>query len=57
MTWASLNFEPEFTATASNIGFGWWSHDIGAHLGGYKASTMLNDPGYALLIQHRMKNA
>lgn len=33
-TWASLQFQPEFTATASNIGFGWWSHDIGGHLPG-----------------------
>lgn len=33
-TWASLRFQPEFTATASNIGFGWWSHDIGGHLRG-----------------------
>ncbi|KAF2114902.1 glycosyl hydrolases family 31-domain-containing protein [Lophiotrema nucula] len=36
MTWASLNFQPEFTATASNIGYGWWSHDIGGHMHGYK---------------------
>lgn len=35
-TWASLQFQPEFTATASNIGFGWWSHDIGGHLPGYR---------------------
>ena len=31
-TWASLQFQPEFTATASNIGYGWWSHDIGGHM-------------------------
>jgi hypothetical protein len=36
MTWNSLNFQPEFTATASNIGYGWWSHDIGGHMHGYK---------------------
>lgn len=36
MTWDSLNFQPEFTATASNIGYGWWSHDIGGHMHGYK---------------------
>jgi alpha-glucosidase (family GH31 glycosyl hydrolase) len=34
ITWASLHFQPEFTATASNIGYGWWSHDIGGHLFG-----------------------
>jgi alpha-glucosidase (family GH31 glycosyl hydrolase) len=33
-TWASLEFQPEFTATASNIGYGWWSHDIGGHISG-----------------------
>lgn len=30
-TWETLNFQPEFTATASNIGYSWWSHDIGGH--------------------------
>ncbi|NEG70110.1 alpha-glucosidase [Bifidobacterium sp. BRDM6] len=32
MSWKSLAFQPEFTATASNIGYGWWSHDIGGHM-------------------------
>lgn len=32
ITWASLAFQPEFTNTASNIGYGWWSHDIGGHM-------------------------
>ncbi|KAF2798577.1 glycoside hydrolase family 31 protein [Melanomma pulvis-pyrius CBS 109.77] len=36
MTWQSLHFQPEFTATASNIGYGWWSHDIGGHQRGQK---------------------
>ncbi len=34
VTWASLAFQPYFTATASNVAFGWWSHDIGGHMGG-----------------------
>lgn len=34
ISWASLNFQPYFTATASNIGYGWWSHDIGGHMHG-----------------------
>ncbi|PLB46351.1 putative alpha-xylosidase [Aspergillus steynii IBT 23096] len=34
VTWASLEFQPEFTAMASNIGYGWWSHDIGGHIHG-----------------------
>jgi len=36
VTWASLDFQPYFTATASNIGYGWWSHDIGGHMFGVK---------------------
>ena len=36
VTWASLDFQPAFTATASNIGYGWWSHDIGGHMFGVK---------------------
>lgn len=36
VTWASLDFQPEFTSTASNIGYGWWSHDIGGHMFGGK---------------------
>ncbi|KAH8763505.1 putative alpha-xylosidase [Hyaloscypha sp. PMI_1271] len=36
VTWDSLAFQPEFTATASNIGYGWWSHDIGGHMFGGK---------------------
>lgn len=36
ITWNSLDFQPEFTATASNIGYGWWSNDIGGHTHGYK---------------------
>lgn len=30
-TWKMLAFEPEFTATASNVGYAYWSHDIGGH--------------------------
>lgn len=36
ISWASLAFQPRFTATAANIGFGWWSHDIGGHLFGVR---------------------
>lgn len=35
-TWGSLDFQPYFTATAANVGYFWWSHDIGGHLGGVK---------------------
>ncbi len=36
ITWESLDFQPYFTLTASNIGYTWWSHDIGGHMGGYR---------------------
>ena len=31
--WESLAFQPEFTATAANVLYGYWSHDIGGHFG------------------------
>ncbi|WP_299451071.1 TIM-barrel domain-containing protein [uncultured Serinicoccus sp.] len=36
ISWESLAFQPEFTASAANIGYGWWSHDIGGHWAGAK---------------------
>lgn len=36
ISWESLDFQPYFTSTASNVGYGWWSHDIGGHMKGYK---------------------
>lgn len=39
-TWESLDFQPCFTSTATNIGYGWWSHDIGGHMLGYKDDEM-----------------
>jgi alpha-glucosidase (family GH31 glycosyl hydrolase) len=36
ISWASLDFQPEFTATAANIGYGWWSHDVGGHIFGVR---------------------
>lgn len=41
VTWASLAFQPEFTNTASNIGYGWWSHDIGGHMGGARDDELV----------------
>ncbi|MEY8584382.1 TIM-barrel domain-containing protein [Ligilactobacillus animalis] len=34
ISWESLVFQPYFTATATNIGYTWWSHDIGGHFKG-----------------------
>ena len=36
ITWESLAYQPYFTANASNVGYGWWSHDIGGHRNGYR---------------------
>lgn len=33
ISWASLNYQPYFTNTASNVGWGYWGHDIGGHQG------------------------
>ena len=30
-TWQALGYLPYFTATASNVGYGYWGHDIGGH--------------------------
>lgn len=34
--WKVLDFQPYFTANATNIGYTWWSHDIGGHHFGIK---------------------
>ncbi len=34
INWSVLNFQPYFTANASNCGYTWWSHDIGGHMMG-----------------------
>ena len=31
ITWKSLDFQPYFNSTASNVLYGFWSHDIGGH--------------------------
>lgn len=36
ISWDSLAFQPRFTAAGANIGYGWWSHDIGGHMEGYR---------------------
>ncbi len=42
VTWESLAFQPYFTNSASNVGYGWWSHDIGGHMGGYRSGDLTN---------------
>lgn len=40
-TWDSLDFQPYFTANATNVGYGWWSHDICGHMHGRKSDDMM----------------
>lgn len=40
ISWKSLAFQPYFTSTATNIGYTWWSHDIGGHTGGKKEDEL-----------------
>lgn len=41
VTWESLDFQPYFTATSSNVGYSWWSHDIGGHMSGYRDDDLI----------------
>lgn len=41
ITWKSLAYQPYFTSTASNVCFGYWSHDIGGHFSGDKQNPEL----------------
>lgn len=50
-TWKSLAFLPEFTSTASNVLYGYWSHDLGGHYMHY-ADSVRNPELYARSIQY-----
>ena len=45
--WEALANLPGFTATAANVCYGWWSHDIGGHMGGIE-----DDELYARWVQY-----
>ncbi len=38
----TLAFQPYFTATAANVGYGYWGHDLGGHA--YSGDESVNDP-------------
>ncbi len=48
-TFSTLAFEPYFTATAANVGYGYWSHDIGGHM---KTADSNNPELYLRWIQY-----
>ena len=41
-TWPMLAYLPYFTATASNVNYGWWGHDIGGHM--FHKTQKVTDP-------------
>lgn len=41
-TWETLAFLPWFTATSSNVNYGYWGHDIGGHM--FHSDTKTTDP-------------
>ena len=47
VNWETLNFQPYFTATAANVGYSWWSHDIGGHMFGVEEAEL-----YARWVQY-----
>ena len=47
VSWETLAFQPYFTATAANVGYGWWSHDIGGHQRGIEDAEL-----YARWVQY-----
>lgn len=47
ITWESLDFQPYFTVNATNVGYTWWSHDIGGHQMGSR-----DDELYARWVQY-----
>ncbi len=42
--WDVLRFLPWFTATASNVGYGYWGHDIGGHYQKKEKKHLSTDP-------------
>lgn len=47
ISWPVLKFQPYFTANATNVGYSWWSHDIGGHHMGAR-----NDELYLRWVQY-----
>ena len=49
--WDSLAFQPWFTATAANVGYAYWSHDIGGFTGFAIAHVLC--PPASIAAMHR----
>lgn len=46
ISYEAFAFEPYFTATASNVGYGYWGHDLGGHMS--LSEGQVNDPNLVL---------
>lgn len=55
ISWKSLEYQPYFTNTASNVLYGYWSHDIGGHMFG-KGTEELDPELYARWMQYGVFN-
>jgi alpha-glucosidase (family GH31 glycosyl hydrolase) len=51
IAWPSLDYQPYFTTCASNVLYGYWSHDIGGHYFRGDVETKLNPEMYARWMQ------
>ncbi len=51
INWKSLSYQPWFTATAANVGFGFWSHDIGGHMSAINEKLKLDPELFTRWVQ------
>ena len=51
ITWESLEYQPEFTATSANVNYGYWGHDLGGHMF-YKHKGHTNPERYTRWLQY-----
>lgn len=51
VSWKSLAFQPYFTSSASNVLYGYWSHDIGGHMFGPNSERSLDPELYVRWMQ------
>lgn len=51
INWKSLRYQPWFTSTAANVGFGFWSHDIGGHMNPLNKSAKQNPELFTRWVQ------
>ena len=51
-TWASLEYQPEFTATSANVNYGYWGHDLGGHFFRDNNAEQTNPERYTRWLQY-----